>query len=406
MKFNLNSFLLATSTALDHAEEEIMNITTHHSKRCAYISLRIGIELNLSQEECFDLCSLALMHDNGITQAFYSQNLLEIGREKNLKILEKLVDHCKIGEQNVKNFPFLTSPKNVVNYHHEYLDGSGLYGIKGKEIPFMSQIICFADDIDMNFNLLDSGVESVNAIQAFAKKHKGELYFENIVDAFMQLSGKISFWRDLNDENILLSVEKHLPNMSTTIELSDLLSISGVFSTIIDSKSTFTAVHSNELMEKAQQVAKYLEWDEEKSIFFQVAANLHDIGKLATPRAILEKKGSLSKEEFDEVKEHAYLTHMILKSIEGFEQIHQWASRHHERNDGSGYPFGMKEDKLCFESKLLACLDMYQALVETRPYREALTHTRAIEILYEEVPKNCFEQKIVDLIVKIFSEDK
>jgi len=53
---------------------------------------------------------------------------------------------------------------------------------------------------------------------------------------------------------------------------------------------------------------------------------------------------------------------MILKSIDGFEVIHQWASRHHERNDGSGYPFGLKETELCFESKLLACLDMYQAL--------------------------------------------
>lgn len=403
MTFNLNSFLLATSTALDLAEEEIMNITTHHSKRCAYIALRIGIELKLSEEECFDLCSLALMHDNGITQAFYNQNCLEAGMEKNLRILEKLVEHCKIGEKNIKNFPFLTSPKNVVLYHHEYVDGSGLYKLKDRDIPLLSQIICFSDDIDMNFNLLDSSVKSVCAMKSFAIKHKSELYFDEVVDAFVNLSGKISFWRDLNDENILLAVENYLPKIDSNVELKNLLSISSVFSAIIDAKSAFTAVHSKELMLKAGQIAKHLGWDEEKSIYFQVAANLHDIGKLSTPRNILEKNGFLTVEEFEEVKEHAYLTHMILKSIDGFDLIHKWASTHHERNDGSGYPFGMKADELCYESKLLACLDMYQALVEDRPYREAFSHKRAIEILYEQVPENLFEKGIVELIAEIFS---
>jgi HD-GYP domain-containing protein (c-di-GMP phosphodiesterase class II) len=405
MKFNLNSFLLATSTALDHAEEEIMHITTHHSKRCAYISLRIGLELGLSREECFDLCSLALMHDNGITQAFYDQNCLEAGEKKSLEILEKLVDHCKIGEQNIRKFPFLTSPKNIILHHHEYLDGSGLYGLTGESIPIMSQIICFADDIDMKFNLLDSSVSALNGIQTFAKESRGSLYYKEIVDVFIKLSSKISFWRDLNDENILCSVENYLPIIESTVELKDLLSISSVFSNIIDAKSKFTAQHSNELMSKAEKVAEYFGWDEQKSVFFQIAANLHDIGKLSTPRIILEKNGPLTKDEFTKVKEHAYLTHMILKAIDGFEQIHEWASSHHERNDGSGYPFGMKEKELSFESKILAALDMYQALVETRPYRKALPHDEAIELLYDQVPKNLFEEEIVDLIADIFEEE-
>ena len=406
MQFNLNSFLLATSTALDHAEEEIMNITTHHSKRCAYISLRIGLELNLSEEECFDLCSLALMHDNGITQAFHNQGFLKVGSDRNLRVLEKLEDHCKIGEENIKNFPFLTSPKNVVLYHHEYLDGSGLYEIKADEIPFFAQIICFADNIDMKFDLLDSSIDSVSAINEFAKENKGKLYLDEIVDAFVNLSGKISFWRDLHDESILASVEKYMPTIIAEIELKDLLEISYVFSNIIDAKSNSTAAHSTQLVSKAKDITKYLNWDEEKSIYFQVAANLHDIGKLSTPRVILEKNDTLSKNEFEEIKKHAYITHMILKSIDGFEMIHKWASTHHERNDGSGYPFGLKENELCFESKLLSCLDMYQALREERPYREALTYTEAIDTLHEDVSKNLLDKKVVDLIAEIFADEK
>ena len=150
------------------------------------------------------------MHDNGITQAFYNQDWLEAGEKKSLAILEKMADHCKIGEKNVRKFPFLTSPKNVVLYHHEYLDGSGLYGLESEDIPIMSQIICFADDIDMKFDLLDSSITALNGIQSFAKEHKGDLYHEEIVDAFLRLSGKISFWRDLNDENIYGFNGKHL----------------------------------------------------------------------------------------------------------------------------------------------------------------------------------------------------
>ncbi|WP_294965642.1 HD domain-containing phosphohydrolase [Sulfurimonas sp.] len=185
-----------------------------------------------------------------------------------------------------------------------------------------------------------------------------------------------------------------------------MLSISSVFSNIIDAKSKFTALHSNELTSKAQKVTQYLGWQKQRSIFFQVAANFHDIGKLSTPRSILEKNVPLTKEEFTRVKEHVYLTHKILNSIDGFEQIQEWASAHHERHDGSGYPFGTKGVNFSFESKILACLDMYQALVETRPYRKALPHDEAMEILYEQVPANRFEEEIVDLIAKIFKEEK
>jgi len=403
MKFNLNSFLLATSVALDYAEKEILNTTTHHSKRCAYISLRIGLELGLSQEECFDLCSLALMHDSGITQAFYNQDLLKPGEKKNLLYLEKFLEHPRIGEKNVEEFPFLTSPKNVILYHHEYLDGSGHYGVEGKDIPLMAQIIGFADDIDKKFNLLDSNIDSLREVHRFVQEGRGRLYSEEIVDTFSILSDKISFWRDLCEENLISSIETYLPQIENSLELSDLLHISFVFSKIIDAKSPSTAAHSNALMSKAKDVAKFLDWDYEKSIYFQIAANLHDIGSLGTPRKILKKEHSLGFDEFEEVKLHVQLTHTILKSITGFEKVCQWASRHHERIDGSGYPFGITKEELCFESKLLACLDVYQALLEERPHRKEHSHEEAIEILYEHVQKKLFEKEIVDLIVTVFS---
>ncbi len=402
MQFNLNSFLIALSTALDYAEREIMHITTHHSKRCAYIVLRMGQELGMTKEECFDLCSLGLMHDNGITQAFLRQTFLEAGSPKNLPLLENLKEHCSIGEENIADFPFLTNPHNVILYHHEYLDGSGLYGKKGDDIPLMSQIICFADELDMHMDLLNITVDNLDELHAFIKERSGTLFREDICEAFFRLSSKISFWRDLRDDNIIFALKQYLPLFTVDIDPTHMLAITAVFSLIIDAKSNFTATHSNELMDKAAMMGEHFKWDTDKKIRFQMAANLHDVGKLAMPSEILEKEGPLTTDEFEQIKEHAYITHTILGSIEGFGDIHSWAAAHHERLDGSGYPFGLKDVELSFESRLLATLDMYQALTEDRPYREAMPHSEAIKLMRANTHEGLLDSHIVDAIDQVF----
>lgn len=405
MVFNLNSFLISLSTALDCAEQEIMHITTHHSKRCAYMVLRVAQELQMSDDECFDLCSLALMHDNGITQAFLKQNLLSVGSNKNLPLLEHLKEHCSIGEENVTSFPFLTQPKNVILYHHEYLDGSGLYGKQGDEIPLMAQIISFVDDVDMKFDLVNITFKEVEKITSFINQRSEKLFHRDISAAFLRLSKDISFWRDLRDENIISSLQEYLPNKSIEIDPTELLAITAIFSLIIDAKSKFTALHSLDLMKKAEILSKHYNWDKDRSIKFQIAANLHDLGKLAVPLSILEKNSALTADEFTTIKKHVSITHAILKNISGFEDIHKWASFHHERLDGSGYPFGLTEKELSFEAKVLASLDMYQALTEKRPYREALSHEQSMQIMNAQVFKGLLDEGIVKTIDKVFKDD-
>ena len=181
-----------------------------------------------------------------------------------------------------------------------------------------------------------------------------------------------------------------------------MLEISKVLSTIIDSKSEYTALHTMELMNKAKIVCKHYNLSEDRSYRLQIAANLHDLGKLATPIDILEKPGSLSDEELFIMKKHAYSTYSILNNIKGFEEITKIASAHHEKLDGSGYPFGLKEIELQFEQKLLACLDIYQALTEKRPYRKPMTHKEAMNILYSSAENNYVDKTIVEDIDKIF----
>jgi HD-GYP domain-containing protein (c-di-GMP phosphodiesterase class II) len=90
-----------------------------------------------------------------------------------------------------------------------------------------------------------------------------------------------------------------------------------------------------------------------------------------------------------------YLTYKLLKDIDGFEHICAWASNHHEKLDGSGYHFGKKGEELDFNSRLLACLDIYQALTEVRPYHEGRDHRTAIQMLSDMGGKGLLDTGII-----------
>ena len=113
MKINLNSFLTSVSKALDAVEEELLDTTTNHSKRVAYIALRLGEILKLNDKTLFDLCAYAIVHDNGVIQTYQKIS----NKSKNI-VTEDIKEHCEIGQNNIKNFPFLTKQKNIILYHH------------------------------------------------------------------------------------------------------------------------------------------------------------------------------------------------------------------------------------------------------------------------------------------------
>lgn len=149
-------------------------------------------------------------------------------------------------------------------------------------------------------------------------------------------------------------------------------------------------------------MAYFYEYDSEKIMKLIIAANLHDLGKLAVPNKILDKPTQLTKEDFAIVKCHTYYTRQALEKVNGFEDIVDWAANHHEKLDGTGYPYGIDGSKLTKESRLMSCLDMYQALTEDRPYRKGLTHTKTMEILYEHASKGYIDSNIVKDLDKVF----
>ena len=380
IKLDLNEFLLGVSFALDCVEMELLGVTSNHGKRVAYISLRMGEVMGFSQDELFDTAACAILHDNGLSEESLTANT-KSGKEGRLYQLEKTAAHCHLGEQNIRDFPFQAASQNIIRYHHEYHDGSGTLGLSRDGIPLMARIITLADHADLLFNVGQPNPANQETVLKFLRQQESSLFDPTLVDAFTDISQHASFWLDLQDGFIDRALDRHLPTMKLDMPWQDVLNISQPFSRIIDCKSRFTLLHTKGLEEKITQMAAYYEKSATETTKLRIAANLHDIGKLAIPNSILDKPGELTAEERRRVQAHTYYTRSCLQRITGFEEITEWAANHHETLNGVGYPFGHDAGRLDFNARLLSCLDIYQALTEERPYRPAMTHDNAMAII-------------------------
>lgn len=402
MLFNLNEFLRAVSFTLDFVEIDILGVTSNHGKRTAYTSLRIAKEVGFSKEKLHDIAALAILHDNGVNEKSLHDRFSSVSLS-NAKGIERIKEHCIIGEENVKAYPFLTDVSGVIKYHHERYDGTGLFNVKGQEILLMSQIIYLADVIEINFNLGNDDQEMQRKIINFVQSQKSIMFSPEVSEAFCKVAENKGYWINLKDEYIDNALESETPEYVMELPIEEVKKIAGVFSKIIDSKSQYTQRHSRDLSHKAAVMADYYRMDHDSKMKLIIAADLHDIGKLAVPNCILDSPNKLTGEEFEIIKKHSYYTRLALQEIRGFEDITEWASNHHEKLNGQGYPMGKTAEDLDFNSRLIACLDIYEALTEERPYRRPLSHREAMNILNKMKEDGFIDIKITEDIDYVFS---
>ncbi len=140
------------------------------------------------------------------------------------------------------------------------------------------------------------------------------------------------------------------------------------------------------------------------------ASSLHDIGKICISEQIINKPGKLTDEEFNEIKKHAELGRDSIMNIKQQEGNHLFlkfakeiAYTHHEKWDGSGYPQGLKGEKIPISGRLMALADVYDSLISKRVYKEPISHDNAIDIIFAEKGKH-FDPDLVDVFME--HEDK
>jgi len=193
-------------------------------------------------------------------------------------------------------------------------------------------------------------------------------------------------------DNVRLSEDRELVFTSAIRALAE----------AVDRRDPATAGHSERVVYYAVKLGQIMDLLPEHLRVLEYAASLHDVGKIGVPDNILSKPDRLSDEEYEIMKNHASMTREILERFyfTGTDaEVPHVAACHHERLDGSGYPRGLRGDALPLTARILAVVDVYDALTSyDRPYRKAFTAEEAIAVLQEEAgPK--FDARVVQSFV-------
>ncbi|NLG05869.1 MAG: HD domain-containing protein [Clostridia bacterium] len=399
MEFDFNGILFALSYALDCVEHDLLGVTSNHGKRVAAIAMCVGNRMGVltTNQERQILSACAVMHDCALSE--YIQDEYDGSYVAATgSFLKNFGRHCTMGEEAMKLMPFdPNGTKNVVLYHHENADGSGPFRKKADEIPQAARLIQIADTIDATFDLSWMDDDKRQRVRNYLNDQIGHLFAREEAEAFIDyINGIQSFDLSfLRNEKIDIFLHNLLPGGTVTCTPRELMDFAGVFARIVDYKSHFTKNHSIGIAQKVYKMALYYQADENLAAKLFFAGALHDIGKLVVDRDILEKPDQLNHAEYKHIQTHVYYTYKILSDVSGLEDITKWAAYHHEKLDGTGYPFSLSTKDLGHWDRLMACLDIYQALTEERPYKKGMSHEDAVDILRKMAEDGKLDAQIV-----------
>jgi len=173
---------------------------------------------------------------------------------------------------------------------------------------------------------------------------------------------------------------------------------------VVDAKDHYTHDHSGRVSQLCVMTAAALGIDEPQQLHeLELAALLHDVGKIGVPDALLDKKTALSMSEFEQVKAHCEIGARILQHVPGLENVAKAILHHHERYDGLGYPYGLSRNDIPLASRLIAVADSFDALTSDRPYRKAVATEEALREL-QLGKETQFDPDIVDVFISAVNE--
>jgi putative nucleotidyltransferase with HDIG domain len=390
---NLHEVVYSLSNALD-----LVGVNQiHHGKRVAYMATEVGKQLGWDGRMLDDLFQSAILHDVGVSKTQVHQHLAELEWE-----LER--DHCVLGSELLQRCPLLSHLSEMILYHHTHWEA-----LERLELPdpikLIANCIYMVDRVDVQtLGEISRGQDILlgkERIREMVNQHADDWFYKGLVDAFLEVSKSDAFWFRLERDQVNGYLSTWLSHSDMQeISYPELKSIVEVFSHVVDAKSSFTKEHSEGVAQLSYYLGKTLSLPEDSCELLELAGLLHDIGKLRVPDELLEKAGALSDTESCIMHRHSFDTYDILKNIKGMESVASWAAQHHERVDGSGYPNMSGKHEISMEARILAVADVFQALAQRRPYRDALPPETIIGILNLEAESGKLDKVVVETVAK------
>ena len=391
--FNIN--LNETIFLLSDAFNLVGGNKVDHGKRVAFMAAECAGALHWNTEQKDDLFLAALLHDCGISKTVIYERLVNFEGAN-------AGNHCSRGAQLLAEAPPLARLSDCILHHH--VDWEELKGIDLPDsVKLSANCINLFDTVDflvVHYQKTDSNVLACkDLVRKTIGQGRNRVFSPQIVDAFLEISQSEAFWLALDKSSKLGYAKTWLAHQKRQdISFDDLKSIIMIYARMVDAKSHYTKNHSVGVACLSRYLGMLFELPEQSCDKLELAGLLHDLGKLRVPDNILDKPDILTESEILVMKRHSYDTYDILKDIHGFEEISEWASLHHERIDGSGYPFQVSGDKLSLEVRIISVADVFQSYTQNRPHREKLQPEIILAILREQMHEGRLDKKVVLMV--------
>ena len=396
----LSEILAAMSSALDLTEGQ----EAGHTVRTCIIGMRMAEELDLSSFDRVALYGALLLKDSGCSgNSQRVDEALDDGsptkprlaiadqrsvREKLSSLLKRSAPGAETGslargqrgEGIALRLGFSTATAEAIRGIDEHWDGSGgPDGLVGHEIPLFSRIILVAQTVDAFYSR-----RGLLAAMKMARERSGHWFDPSLARIVRSWREETNWWEQLySPEATEIAISLEPQQYTRYVDDKGLDEVARAFAEIIDAKSPFTYHHSTNVAKYARAVAYELGFEKQELRVINRAALLHDVGKLGVSSRILDKAGPLTQEERAEMQRHPLYTWEILQRVGAFSGFARTAALHHEKLDGSGYPWGVRGEDLDLPARILCVADMYEALTAHRPYRAGLGRETALKIIRE-----------------------
>ncbi len=305
------------------------------------------------------------------------RHMLGIARGDNITH-DLIVTRCERGADIAARLGFPDATREAIRYLDEHWNGKGQpYGLAADAIPLGARIANLVQTIDV-FAVAHGAEAALDVVQARA----GTWFDPALVRQVRTWRHDRDWWPRTIHEGIETHVAAIQPSPGRI--MLDPLGVENVaraFADVVDAKSPYTFRHSVNVAAWVRGMARTAGADDVAADGLFIAGLLHDVGKLGVSNMILDKPGKLTDEEFAAVQAHPRHTWEILSRIAAFEGIARTASLHHEKLDGSGYPWKVGGADMDRWTRFLVVADIYEALTADRPYRAGIPRDEVLGML-------------------------
>lgn len=385
---DLDSVVLALADALDFIGVD----ENGHGHRVALMAATCAEEMAWSPSRVHQLLQGGLLHDCGVSSTREHRALV------NDIVWEGEHAHCERGCAYLEAVPPLAHLAPLVLEHHTPWVHLRHRGVEA-DLALNANLIYLVDRADA---VHARGVAEGRPLVEVLRRYEGSHFAPELMAVFHDLALREAFWFAQEEPALRDRVRERLRAAPPLpLSPSDLRTLAIMFGRIIDAKSPYTERHSVGVAAVALRLGHRFDLAPQTLEMMEIAALLHDLGKLRIPDELLDKQGPLTAEERRRMARHAFDTYEVLRRAFGDGPVAQWAAFHHEYVSGQGYPFHLENGSLPLEARIIAVADVLQALAQRRPYRQPLGPAEIVAILDGMV----FGGKLDGTVVEVVKAD-